>query len=198
MAFKNWSGQSAFVVGSGPSLTKGDCNKLKGKRIIAVNCSFRLLPFADVLYSGDDRWWDAYEHEWKEFEGEGWTSSLLATRTHKINHILLDSKKPLSNIGVSPGGCSGYHAINLAYLFKANPVYLLGFDCKPNGESNHWHQEHNNLYPFLSNPNAGLYKIWNKNIPAMHKALKGKGVDLINCSRDTALTIPRMNLEDAL
>lgn len=51
-------GETVFCVASGPSLTQEIADKLRGRRVIVVNSSCRLCPWADVLYFTDSGWYD--------------------------------------------------------------------------------------------------------------------------------------------
>ncbi len=44
--------------------------------------------------------------------------------------------------GIGHGDNSGYAALNLAVCLGANPIYLLGFDCKHTNGKSHWHAGH--------------------------------------------------------
>ena len=82
------------------------------------------------------------------------------------------------------GGNSGYQAINLAYLWGAKAIVLLGFDCsQPAGKEAHWFGQHEegliNLQPFA---------LWQSRFPALAEDLAHDGVQVINSSRETLLT----------
>lgn len=95
--------------------------------------------------------------------------------------------------GVATCGNSGYQATNLAYLLGAARIGLIGFDMKP-GKHHHFHGDHRG--GTLTNPTDGLYRDWIKGFSEIHEALQAEGVELVNCSRETELTIPRMSLHD--
>ena len=52
-------GDTVFVVASGPSLTQQIADSLRGRRVITVNSSAYLTPWADVLYFTDSGWFEA-------------------------------------------------------------------------------------------------------------------------------------------
>jgi hypothetical protein len=96
---------------------------------------------------------------------------------------------------IHQGGNSGYQAINLAYLWGAATIILLGFDCgaSPKGEA-HWFGQHP---PSLSQHQP--YDMWRAKFPALARDLKQEGVRVINASRETALDcFERMTLEEAI
>jgi len=89
-------------------------------------------------------------------------------------------------------GNSGAGAIALAAKAGARRVLLLGYDCQKTGGKAHWHGDHPEGLG-----NAGSIHKW----PAQFAQLKASmaGVEIINCSRATALTcFPRQPLEAAL
>ena len=58
----DWRGQIAAVIGAGPSAKDVPIDTLQGRaHIIAVNESYRLAPWADVLYSCDFMWWQLHK-----------------------------------------------------------------------------------------------------------------------------------------
>ena len=58
---REWPGETVFIVGGGPSVLGQDLNALRGRRVIAINSSVHAVPWADILYFADWRWW--YEPE---------------------------------------------------------------------------------------------------------------------------------------
>lgn len=95
---------------------------------------------------------------------------------------------------IHQGGNSGYQAINLAYLWGARAIVVLGLDCGagPDGEA-HWFGQH-------THPNLGKhqpYDTWRAKFPLLARDLEIEGVRVINASRRTALDcFERMALED--
>jgi hypothetical protein len=51
-------GETVFVVASGPSLTPEVADSLRGHRVITVNGSAYLTPWADVLFFTDSGWFE--------------------------------------------------------------------------------------------------------------------------------------------
>ena len=104
----------------------------------------------------------------------------------------MEGKTGLGRQGVATCGNSGYQAVNLAYLLGAKRIGLLGFDMRPKSGANHFHGDHRG--GSLTNPNAQLYRRWIAGFSELHRLLEAEGVELINCSRETALAIPRADL----
>ena len=61
------------MAAPGPSLTSEVAEQVRetGWPVIACQDAFRLMPWADILYGCDERWWDAYDHS--GFTGEKWS-----------------------------------------------------------------------------------------------------------------------------
>lgn len=194
---KGWD--KAIIVASGPSLTKEDCELLKdtGWKIIAVNNSWELVPFADVLFACDTAWWNVHMPKVKEeFKGECWTTARRAREIHPLNFMPSEDNPGLNTTGrVNLGGNSGYQAINLAYTFGARTIFMLGLDCKPNDQGKaHWFGQHGRGLSQKQN-----FSKWRERFPKLAKDLEKHKVITYNLSRDTALTcFPRMSLEQAI
>lgn len=97
---------------------------------------------------------------------------------------------------IHQGGNGGYQAMNLAYLWGARAIVLLGMDCgAPVGEPTHWFGDHTGK---LGNPVPAAFESWRKNFILLANDLAADGIRVINCSRKTTLEcFERMPLEDA-
>lgn len=192
--YGSWRG-TVFVLASGPSANQEDAQKAKEKgRVIAVNCAIRLCPDADALYAADYQWWKKYKADWQDFRGLRFSLDKRAVKEFECIYVHMEAKEGLGRKGVATCSNSGYQAANLAWLLGAERIALIGFDMKPKDGVHHFHGNHQGL----GNPTSGLYDRWIKGFANIHKLLKAEGVELINCSRDSVLTIPRMSLEDVL
>lgn len=81
-------------------------------------------------------------------------------------------------------------------LFGAKRIVLLGYDMKqgPNGEK-HWHPDHTHG----SNPGKGQFDGWLKRYRTLPPDLEKAGVDVLNCTPNSALDcFPMARLEDVL
>ena len=97
---------------------------------------------------------------------------------------------------VGSGGNSGFQALNLAAQFGATRIILLGFDMQ--GESGaHWYGRNN--WSMANNPDQWCYLRWQRAFAAAAPELKTRGIDVINASRNTALTcFRRMSISEAI
>ena len=153
------------------------------RRAIAINTTFRLAPWADVIYGCDHRWWEHYhEQVKKQCSAELWCYAPSAGDDFGLN--VVDLKHT--------GGNSGYQAARWAIThFKAKRLILLGYDMGATGDS-HWHGSHPNGWP---GPRS--FKSW---CGWLHKlGQEFDKVEIINASRETALEcFPRLDLKSAL
>lgn len=102
--------------------------------------------------------------------------------------------KGLGRDKIHAGGSSGYMAVGLAYLLGAAEIYLLGFDMQMTDGKSHFFGDHKKT----SNPTSDMLSKWVICFDEIHADLDALGIPLINCTRQTALNIPKMALEDAL
>lgn len=190
-----WPGETCVCIASGPSLTPADVDYVRGKaRVIVINNGFQLAPWADVLWATDRRWWKWFKHvpEWTGLKfslGVVWTShppDIHLLRNDGYDGLCLDPS------GVRNGKNGGYAALNLAVHLGVSRVLLLGYDMQRTKGRDHWHRDH----PYnMPNP----YTSWVRLFRTIAAPLAAAGVEVINCSRESALDcFPRMALSDAL
>jgi hypothetical protein len=166
-----------------------------GSRAIAVNNTWALVPRADVLYAGDAAWWERYGSEARHFKGEKWTRSPEAANKYGLhlaeheqgNHL------PARPRCVSLGGNSGHQAVCLAYAFGARRIVLLGFDMHRK-QGGHWHGEHEGM---LSAPDKHITR-WVENFKTLYCDLRFRGIEVINATEGSALSVPYKPLREAL
>jgi len=200
--FPDWEGETIAVVASGPSAKKAGVDQLRGKtRVIAVNESWKLCPWADALYACDGNWWKLHDGV-KAFHGLKLSFDRDACNLYKdIQQILIpDIKYDQLRIdqpgSVGAGGNSGFQSLNLAVQFGGKRILLVGYDMRVDlGE--HWHARHqmplSNPHPFDNLPR------WRKALDGAAKFLEEIGVEVINCSLVSTLkAYPKMTIEEAL
>lgn len=180
-----WSGEACFIVGGGPSLNGFDFDALLGNgRIIAVNAAYRVLPFADILFFSDKRFheWNCESSEFIDFQGEVVSTHCGVLRGRPDIRQIRNVAGPVSNApdGLA-GRSSGSRALNLAYLLGASPIYLLGFDMRPNGN---WHDFHE-----LKNLQFCYESKFVPDLEAMGAAILARGVAVVNGCLDSAVDV---------
>ena len=184
---------------------------MRGKyRVIAINDNYSLAPWADLLYACDASWWDLHQG-CLSFAGERWTQAynpvlalkqpLEAEKQKKIikkyglKYVFGDHNPSISNDPrlIHYGHNSGFQALNLAMHLGARRIILLGYDMKlDKSGKRHWFGEHPPQIAKNSN-----YKSFAAAFSEAASDILAAGVEVINCSRDTALTcFVRANIED--
>ncbi|MCI0665552.1 MAG: hypothetical protein L0220_31215, partial [Acidobacteria bacterium] len=114
-------GKTVVCIASGPSLTREDCEKIERTQLltVAVNNSWQIARFCQILYAGDDRWWTTY-YDKIDIDVEKWTCAVAASRKYDL--YLHRAKKTAYN--------SGLRALQLVIEHGAKRVILLGYDCR--------------------------------------------------------------------
>lgn len=186
-----WKGRTVVCIASGPSLTPEDCDTVRvaGLPTIVTNTTFRLCPWAEVLFAFDAKWWKHHLPEVKStFRGAciSWSPAAKALGIPSL-HAERAWYTPFHNSGAS--------AASLAVVGGADRVILLGYDCKagPHGQK-HWHTDHPaGLGNALSMPK------WPIHFKGVARYAAARSVPVLNASRETALTFfPRVVLADVL
>lgn len=184
----NFKNKTVICIASGPSLTESDCNlaRLSGYPTIVTNTTFRLCPWADILFGYDSKWWKAYIGEVRKvFKGT------LLSYSHAVKDLSVESASMthwFKNFQHS-GAC----AIGLAIECGAKKVILIGYDNKTNGKT-HWHGDHPEGFS-----NCKSIDKWFIHLEEVKKFSIQKGVKVLNASRDTAIDLfEKVKLEEVL
>jgi len=173
-----------LLIASGPSLTRADCDLLRGLcTTVAINNAIFLCPWADYLYAGDAKWWAHHGPEIKWFRGE------------RVSHEKYKGTRQFTGSGrfARFGGNSGHQAVQWAAINGAPGLALLGFDQKhrklgkdEHGRpvvQRHFHGDHP---PELGN--AQNIDHWPRMMDRTAVDLKRMEIPVLNLTRDTALT----------
>jgi hypothetical protein len=192
-----WPGSTVVCLGSGPSLTLEDVDFCRGRaRVIAVKDTIRLAPWADVLYSGEIKWWRHYGRT-LAFDGlrYGIEAEGMAALAPSVNVNVLKNTGFIgletNPAGLRTGKNSGYQAINLAALLGAARIVLLGYDMQLDGSRPHFFGDH----PY---PRSNVFRDFIQLFETLIEPLKQLGIAIVNCSRATALTcFERCSLAEA-
>lgn len=186
----------AVCIGGGASLTFADVEHCRGRaRVYGINNAYQIAPWADVIYGCDWGWWNHHiEAVRKTCTGELWTQDADAARVFGLQHIECDpmSKGLCTTPGKIHGGMNGgYQTIGKAFHDGARKIVLLGYDMLPG----HWHGDHPRE---ISGPgHAADYPLYASNFPALAIDLDRAGIEVVNCSRNTALTCFRRSTIEA-
>lgn len=165
-----------------------------------------MAPWANYLYACDARWWDKNIADINAtFTGEKWIQNSAIQKENDKLHYEAAQKHGLKivhgrdSVGLGRdvihyASNSGYQAINLAYLWGASRIVLLGYDMQKTGGEVHFFGDH--PQGLANGPNFD--SIIPKFDP-LAKDLAAEGVEVINCTRQTALKcFKRQDLETVL
>lgn len=221
----SWRGATVALLAGGPSLTPeqfelvGDARRADRLRVIAINDSYLLAPWADVHYAADAKWhqWHgagipkpllrlsaAEVHgRWAAFPGQKCT--IQSCGGHVVDdtvHVMRNRDFPAHGEGISrdpealaTGRHSGFQALNLAILAGASTILLLGYDARRGADgAPHWHGDH----PVPSQAEAA-YSEFKRAFSAAQRDIEAAGVRVINCSMVSAIeTFAKLPLQEAL
>lgn len=194
-----WEGETVFIIGGGPSLTGFDAGCLIDRRVIAVNCAYRLGQF-DMMFYGDPLFPSHFGQDLPKFGGLKVTvreehvdrpGTLVVLRQGHAHG--LSTKPDLVHWNLSSGAC----AINLATLLGAKKIVLLGFDMHPVDGRNNWHNHY--IMPDGSHAAVGDYDRMAGRFPAIARDLEQMGVPCINACPSSSLDcFPKCTIEEAV
>lgn len=197
-AAREWAGETAFIIGGGPSVLGQNIEALRGRRVIVINSSVYAVPWADILYFGDFRWWNDNKAAVASFAGR------VVTVSRMVNE-----KKVLVCRKTNPPGLSMAHdslmqkwtsftaATNLAahLIGPGGTIVWLGADGRKDeaGRSHH-HKPHR----WISRPDC--YDKHRADLVTIVPSLRELKIAGFNASPGTAWVnvLPAINLDDAL
>lgn len=200
--------RTCIVIASGPSAADalGPAASWRDWPCLTVNDSWRLAPHAAAVYAADYDWWIQRDAGLRYvdlirvgFRGGRFTSDARAAKDLELRHIALERKAGLSTVEglIRTGGIvgnSGAQAINLAYLWGARRILLVGFDMCKRGDVVHWFGDHPR--PLKNDPAFARFV---EGMGPMAADLHAAGVEVINCCRWSALPYwPKRTLVECL
>ena len=192
-----WEGETAYIIGGGPSLQGFDFSKLIGSNVIAINKAIYSFPAAQILYWTDNRFYTWYKNDIDNFgclkytikTGSLYADDIKILRKGAV-HGLEEPKDTLAH-----GNNSGYAAINLAYHLGAKRIVLLGFDMANDGDLTHYHDG----YPTQGTANNVYHDKFLPGFKSLASGLRKKQIQVFNASVYSKLQdFPKISLEAAL
>ena len=192
---RRWEGRTVVVAATGPSLTPAVADRCRGHDAIAVSDAWRLMPWAPVLYSCDAKWW-RYHRGCPDFRGEKWTAHGAGNDKQDIAATYgLRCVAGAQGAGFSRrqdvihyGSNSGFQALNLAILFGAARIVLVGFDM----QGRHFFGAH--PHPLVNSDPRRFVRHFERAVPSVPA-----GVEILNATPGSALTCFRAaSLDEAL
>lgn len=166
-----------------------------------INETWRLAPWADLLYACDHHWWmrrapGAHEFQGLRVQGHiGARDALYPGCMHGFVLAKSKSRMIFEGAAIGAGGHSGFQAINMVARTGCTEIILLGFDLTTSGGS-HWHGDHG---AGLTNPNDRFLADCARILDAQHTHLAARGISVVNASRVTSLSkYKRASVDEAL
>jgi len=119
---------------------------------VVVQDAYRIMPWADVLYGCDARWWDAHAG-CMGFSGDKWSTHSRdgcaddKYETAEKYGLRLVKGEPGAGFSTNPsvihyGDNSGFQAVNLAILLGSTYIVLVGFDMRHISGKSHFFGDH--------------------------------------------------------
>lgn len=188
-----WQGEDVFVLGGGPSVRAFPLSRLKGRKVIGCNDAYLLgEDIVNVLIFGDETWYRLHCKK-HAFEAFGGTKITLSQSLEGERGLVLAPKREsgFHRTALGWNGNTGMAAINLALVYGAKRVFLIGFDmCVSDKGRSNWHKNG------LDKPTSEHYKRYMSNAPqcAGDAQAKWPEVSIINLNPSSKLEAwPRMN-----
>lgn len=159
------------------------------------------MPWADVLYGCEPRWWGVHK-DCNGFAGVKWSThdkdSTANDKTEAAESYGINIVKGAPGAGFSTdpgvihyGDNSGFQAVNLAILLGSPYIVLVGFDMRHVSGKSHFFGDHpRDLYQRNEYESFAL---------KFDKAPAPDGVEIINATPNSALTCyPMVTLDEAI
>ena len=186
------------MAASGPSQWKEDLDYARGRcPVVAINMTWKLAPWADMLYACDRHWWGKHNPKPDQFAGvrvvgKGqWPGCESAGLLQPgVMELYWDGKR------IGGGWNSGFQVLNILALWKVARIIYTGLDCKAGeGGKPHWHGHYRD--GACPNPDQRHFDRWKQGFDMAAAQVAERGIEVLNASRDTALTcFPRVELRD--
>jgi hypothetical protein len=158
------------------------------------------MPWADVLYGCDTRWWN--EHKGcLDFQGERWSThdggkGTSNDKTQVVDDYGVNVVRGAPNAGFSTdqglihyNDNSGFQGLNLAILLGSPYIVLVGFDMRHVSGKSHFFGDHPKTL-FQRNEYESFVKKFVE---------PPDGVEIVNATPGSAIkTYPTMALEEAI
>lgn len=199
IAPRDWVGETAVIVASGPSTDTVDLSPIWRHRVIAVAHGYRAVPHAEVLIVGGVAFYR--QNDLSQFRGSLIVASgpgVHRLRPWDPRMVMMLRDRPLGVSG-DPGALSGSEssvmlAINYAVHRGVSRIVLLGCDGQPSpaGMRRVGQVERDTR-------NArDRYRAQEEAMRTQLLPLAMLGVEIVNCSPGSALTIYRRDRLDAV
>ena len=176
-----------------------DLDFCRGKaKVIAVNNSYALAPWADAMWATDAKWWNWHQGV-PSFTSPKWSLEHSAWNNFRAKYPDVQRLRNTGHLGLEhdPSGIrngrnSGFAAINLAVHYGAAKIVLLGYDMQAHSGKSHFFGDHPQKGP-------SPYPQFRAAFETLVKPLAKMKIQIVNCTRKTVLNaFPKAKLEDVL
>lgn len=184
---REWVGERCFIIAGGESVKEQErlIPELKG-RVIAIKQSVVLRPSADVMFIAGKDDGRVCAKFFPEHQGQ----YLIARGPYQgipKQTKILQRAVPAERLSQTPthlaGLDAGTSAINLAYLFGANEIILLGYDMTGGRWLNDRYKHH------LPYPPQRHFELHMAALPPFAADLREAGIRVVNCSPISAVKV---------
>lgn len=192
---REWEGETGFLIVGGPSVREQNVELLRGRRVMVVNSSYQLVPWADFLFFADSRWYRAHQEKLKFWKGRIVTTSAVFNdrRLLKVRPV------PSKALVTQPDAVAFRHtstqgALNILVHLGCKRIVLLGLDMRAASDGvTHHHKPHD----WPQRPTC--WQTQKLHLAKMAEPLKALGVTVVNTSLKSLVDWwPKRSLEDVL
>jgi hypothetical protein len=191
-------GETVFVVGGGPSVLGQDLGALRGRRVIVINSSVYAVPWADILFFGDWRWWEDNRVAVANFPGRAVTTSCMVPDRKVL--VCRKTNPPglaLERNSLMQRRTSLTAATNLAahLVGPGGTIVWLGADGRIAADGRTHHHK-----PHRWRHKPGCYDTQKADLVTIVPSLKAMGIAAYNASPGTAWAdlLPVIDLQEVL
>lgn len=194
------------IVASGPSLSDEQCALIAERRqadacrVIVVNDNYKRIPNADMLFAADGPWWRVHHSQVAQIapKVERWSSE-PSNRQYGCQVWQSEGGSgiaPRESNAFRRGSSSTFMAVGLSIKLGARHIILVGIDCKRGKDGrSHWFGDHDRKRL----PNPQPFSLWRDEFDGLAAPAAEMGIDIVNCTIDTAVRkLRRSTLEAEL
>lgn len=197
-----WPDSTIVLIAGGPSLTKPQVESARrawiaGRaRVLGCNEAYLAAPWIDALYASQRTWWETHIDAVREVH-----LAMLFSQDEKacdMYGLWYVPSRPEPGLSADagyihnggPGGHSGFQLLNLAAHLGARRIVLLGYDCRTAPAPR--------LAAYGGQAvaqDSGYFGDWVDAYRAARDHLEELGIEVINCSPDSAIdAFPRSRI----
>jgi len=202
-----WKGETVYIIGGGPSVNSTNLSLIYDKPVIACNQALELHPWP-VCYFKDKMWFQQNRDVLRKFSGLKITNNDVAKDLEGIKWLkrhVRSHKKGQHLVPLAPnptklmfGNNSGLEACDLARLFGASRIILVGMDMRMIDGEHNFHDAHKKWRKRTVDEHR--YKnqfVWMFDL--VRPQFEELNIEIINATPNSALDcFPIMPLEEAI